>query len=535
MEALALKVAGDVAVPVGTQIYETVKKQTGRAQFEQGKNSLQSGFALLRDEKVGGLLPAEERLQLLQAHSKLVANRENVDGITNTFYGSLAHRGTAKEFNSKAKKFRKDVETPAERAQMEHELRKAELELAINSKRDAGNSSDVKIPRQERNNSFPEEIRTSTKLKQVDGLKRSPTMLDYPISSHTRPEPPRPIQNQRTMSDPVQNTSAVQSLGAVNHNLRQRRSQHVLAPDKRSHPLINPTSLPQRQKGQGAYAAQTSGISQIHQHEAARRNQSQAAGPPFHNREHIQPASHTPNQNRHIAPEGVNVNGPAYYSSDKPRNHLNQSRSNVALADAFFDNTSPRALPKLSERESCDSMSTRPDNAPHINQSRHPPVEFGPTRNQNAVLCENFLTPAEQLSPPPPVGRNHNRPTIPSPPSYGDAASVPMHWTVNPPHQSTISNAHAGVCQCQNQNAAPASQALCASCGARMPEPAMPVFPHVHPSYFQIPEAYGGPFDTNNQAHCGNHFHHPRPAHVQVEVRVQYPPNTDYPRPGPYR
>ncbi|KAJ6487219.1 hypothetical protein C8R47DRAFT_518214 [Mycena vitilis] len=361
-------------------------------------------------------------------------------------------------------------------------------------------------------------------------------MLDYPISSHTRPEAPRPIQNQRTMSDPVQNTPAA---GAVNHNLRQRRSQHVLAPDTsldRSPPPMNPASLPQRQKVQGAYAAQTCGISQTRQHEAARKNQPQAAGTPFHNREHVQPASHTPRQNRHIEPAGVNVNGPAYHSLDTPRNPLNQSRSNVAPADASFENTSPRAPPQLLERESYDSMSTRPDNAPHINQSRHPPVESGPTRNQNAMFCGNYRTPAEQLACPP-AGRSHDRPNIPSPrnhPSYGEAANAPMHWTVNPPYHSGDINAYAGVCQCQSQRAAPSSQAPCVSCGARMPEPTMPAFLHVHPNYFQIPEAYGRPYDAN-QAPCDNHFHHSRPAHVQVEVRVQYPHNTDYPRPGLYR
>lgn len=70
MEAIALKVAGEVATPVGTHIYEALKKQTGRAKFEEGENSLQSGFAILRDDKAGRLLPARERLELLQKHSE---------------------------------------------------------------------------------------------------------------------------------------------------------------------------------------------------------------------------------------------------------------------------------------------------------------------------------------------------------------------------------------------------------------------------------------------------------------------------------
>jgi hypothetical protein len=70
MEAIALKVAGDVVSPAGTYIYEVVKKQTGRAKFEKGKNSLQHGFALLRDEKSGGLLSARERVELLHTHAK---------------------------------------------------------------------------------------------------------------------------------------------------------------------------------------------------------------------------------------------------------------------------------------------------------------------------------------------------------------------------------------------------------------------------------------------------------------------------------
>jgi hypothetical protein len=70
MEAITLKVAADVAAPVGTYIYEALKKQTGRAKFEEGENSLQSGFAILRDDKAGRLLPARERLELLQTHSE---------------------------------------------------------------------------------------------------------------------------------------------------------------------------------------------------------------------------------------------------------------------------------------------------------------------------------------------------------------------------------------------------------------------------------------------------------------------------------
>ncbi|KAJ7490726.1 hypothetical protein FB451DRAFT_1513612 [Mycena latifolia] len=135
MEAVALKLAGDVAVPAGTYAYNALKYQTGRAKYERGKTSLDDGFALLRDDKAGRLLSLRERVKLLNAHAELVANRKDVEEITKTFHGSLAYRNTAKEFKSKAKEFRNNVRaTPAEQAQMEFELRKAKQEIAVESK-----------------------------------------------------------------------------------------------------------------------------------------------------------------------------------------------------------------------------------------------------------------------------------------------------------------------------------------------------------------------------------------------------------------
>lgn len=70
MEAIALKLVGEAAAPAGTYVYETLKNQTGRAKFEKGKTNLQGGFAVLRDDKAGGLLPARERVELLQTHAQ---------------------------------------------------------------------------------------------------------------------------------------------------------------------------------------------------------------------------------------------------------------------------------------------------------------------------------------------------------------------------------------------------------------------------------------------------------------------------------
>ncbi|KAJ7242011.1 hypothetical protein C8J57DRAFT_1526413 [Mycena rebaudengoi] len=110
MEAVALKMATESSAQAAAYTYEALKKQTGRAKYEKGRINLHDAFEVLRDERAGGLLPAQERLKLLNAHAQLVANREDVDEITNTFYGSLAHRGTAKEFKSKAKQFLKNVQ-----------------------------------------------------------------------------------------------------------------------------------------------------------------------------------------------------------------------------------------------------------------------------------------------------------------------------------------------------------------------------------------------------------------------------------------
>ncbi|KAJ7728586.1 hypothetical protein DFH07DRAFT_969809 [Mycena maculata] len=186
MEGIALKLAGEAAVPAATYVYETLKNQTGRAKFEKGKANLQDGFALLRDGKAGGLLPARERVELLQTHAELVANRENVEEITHTLYGSLAHRHTAKEFESRAKQFRKNVETPAEKAQMEYELRKAKLEMAAER---SPSSKDPHISQNQRDASASKFSPVDAHLKPAVGLSRSPTTIDYPISSQSRQIP----------------------------------------------------------------------------------------------------------------------------------------------------------------------------------------------------------------------------------------------------------------------------------------------------------------------------------------------------------
>ncbi|KAJ7921341.1 hypothetical protein B0H13DRAFT_1985066 [Mycena leptocephala] len=423
MEAIALKVAGDVVSPAGTYIYEAMKKQTGRAKFEKGKNSLQDGFALLRDEKSGGLLPAQERLELLRTHAKysnfsplsqpvfdsgflpprLVADREDVDEITNTFYGSLVHRNTAKEFRSRAKKFCKDVETPAEKAQMEYALHKAEQEVAAETNLISEKSGDMEIS-QQRNNTASEDIHASTKLKPATGLTRAPTIPDYPTASGFRPGPPKPIENQRTSSASIQNPPIGESSGEVKHNMGQRRSRNALADTSttRSPPLITSTSLPEsggeqvirnsRQRcsrnalsdtsttrppplstatslpGECVYhtsPAQTTDVSQTRKHKAATRAlHFQPAASPLPTRESTcSSVSRGPKPSHRIMPASHQVAQENQFS-DRFQHCLKQSRSRIALTDTS-PNRIPLPLPKLSEQES--SYNTAPTQA-----STHP-------------------------------------------------------------------------------------------------------------------------------------------------------------------
>ncbi|KAJ7158071.1 hypothetical protein C8R46DRAFT_405988 [Mycena filopes] len=207
---------------------------------------MQDGFAILRDEKAGGLLSPQERLELLQTHRKLVADREDVDEITNTFYGSLAHRNTAKEFSSKAQKFRKDVETPAEKAQMQYELRKAEREMVAPRRKPSVAQLDTSGA-------------NTIRVKNSGELTRKPTLLDYPSDAQRAPTVSPQSQRTRSLPEPktpsAYPTPAADSVGEFRPALR--RQKHILNPSADTYPnrRIPPHS---RVEGQQYASAQPS-------------------------------------------------------------------------------------------------------------------------------------------------------------------------------------------------------------------------------------------------------------------------------------
>ncbi|KAJ7028415.1 hypothetical protein C8F04DRAFT_1119233, partial [Mycena alexandri] len=545
MEAVAFKIAGDVAAPVGTHIYETLKKQTGRAKFEKGKSTLNDGFAILCDEKAGGLLAPQERLKLLETHAQLVAVREGVDEITNTVYGSLAHRNTAKEFSSKAQKFRKNVETPTERAQMEYELRKAECEMAAGSKPIPKTSIDSEIPEQ------PVAEKRSSSTNSTGELTRKPTPL-YPSSSGSRLAPVRSPQTQRTHSLPNPKTTsasyihAADSAGEVKPALRRQR--HILISSVETYtgrrtPMANSKSSLESQ-GPPCYiseATRTSDASEKRHHAASGAQRFQTAAPPLFNEN----SENVPLPPAVVPPE----------PSELSQHRLRHSRSRIAL-----DGASPRRphplLPSVSEQdlESRYRSAHIANNSQATQSQQSMAAGSGAARNLTQVLAS--LPSSWEESRDPTQWAETSETWLHSDDNqnfaHGELFNPPMYWNILPPDENppgyTPGDAHSvDGCPCQKPYPSAYQGRPCSNCRNReLVQPfvpsTQPTFPHPHLSHSQMPNHHTQPnfsqYNTCNSDDWGNRpqypgSHNDRGHATQIEVRVQYPP-IDYLRTTSY-
>ncbi|KAJ7738328.1 hypothetical protein B0H16DRAFT_96035 [Mycena metata] len=504
MEAVASKIAGDIAAPVGTYIYETLKKQTGRAKFEKGKNRLHDGFTILRDEKAGGLISPQERLKLLQTHTQLVAARENIDEITNTFYGSLAHRNTAKEFNSKAQKFRKNVETPAERAQMEYELHKAESEIAARKKPIPETSSESGMPEQ------PAAEKLSSRAHSTGELTRKPTLLDYPRSSDSRLASAGSPPGQRTQSLPDPKTTSAShahtadSASEVKPTLRRQR--HILISSAETYPSHRTpmTNLKSSLESRGlpsytSKATWASDASEKRQYATSTGAQRfRTAAPPLFN-------ANSENVPLSVPPEPSGVS----------QHRVRHSRSQIICAGESSTRPQPKLLPRASEQDlesRCrsahvanhdQSIATRSGAARDLTPLAPPPWEQSRYPTQWAETSgETYLRPCNNQN------LHKNLPNF----ARGELVNPPMYWNIQPPHENPSGDAHpAGACPGQNPYPSGYQGRPCSNCRMEPVQPLVPstqpAFPHPHLSHSQMPNHYNQLYfrsDSSDPNHWGN-------------------------------
>ncbi|KAJ7174050.1 hypothetical protein C8R43DRAFT_1102565 [Mycena crocata] len=508
MEAAALKLATDVAVPAGTYLYDNLKNQTGRTKFEKGRTNLQSGWTVLQDDKAGGLIPPRNRLELLQTHAELVANREDVDEITNTVFGSLAHRQTAKEFKSKAKQFRKDVEIPAERAQMDNQFRRVQLELAAERRAPAA-QSDLQA------------CQGVAHAKSTANLARPPTVMDYPP-----PIPPKPIQSQRTWSAPVPliSSAPINSAGGPNRPLHQSRSRDALVatPPERPSLITNSKSLPPNTQ----HDTELPPAANTAQHACARRLQSGI--PPIPIRQTIYPPiSSRPEQIQHGTPaaSGSKIND---YELTR---RLDQSHLDVAHQDPVGSS--------LVQVES----GVRNKHAGRTPQNSSSRASNQPVHSTPAIRSRNDCSHAVVRNQTPVFGNGgqHSmsepcfQPPIPQPITQSrDAATPPMHWNINPgPSREPTDGNPLGECLCfQNRHSPAVQYCNCRSrqlmSSSNMPTQQLP-FLHAHPTSSPRRDHFASQNPSQNPSSRENNWgKHPchagaRVPVLQVQLNFQYP------------
>ncbi|KAJ7820259.1 hypothetical protein B0H14DRAFT_1346949 [Mycena olivaceomarginata] len=250
---------------------------------------------------------------------------------------------------------------------MEYEIRKAKLEMAAEIK---PISPDTKCGPPQASNPFHQ----STQSKPATRLKRSPTIMDYPISTDSRPMPPRPVQNQHD-----QPSAAVTSVGPARVHLRQAQSRDALATLNRPSPLVKSNSSPE---AGGERMFSYSPNSQTTDPVTASPERFQPAAP--RNREPVCPPVSRPSDKRHhTAPTFTPATplDPASKTSDRSEHRLRHSSSRI---DTFRSH--PQSLPKSSEKTSYDSGLVQTGNPPGLRWGQTSVQAALPARNQTCAL-----------------------------------------------------------------------------------------------------------------------------------------------------